>query len=234
MGAIIKKEFKMYFSSPIGYAIIGVLLIFSCSYYLAPFQGGLADMSYVFSGIVTIVFFVVPVITMRTFSEEKNKRTDQLLLTSPVSIGGIVLGKFFAAILFFAVYVGIMVLYNFAFLFFGAMPHMLTFFGNVLGILLLAGSLIAIGIFISSLTESQIVAAVASFGVSFLLLQLDTIAAIFNNTVVTSICDWISFSGRYATFTEGYFDLSNIIFFLTVIAVFLFLTMRVIDRKRWA
>ena len=234
MSSIIKREFRNYFSSPLGYAILCVLLLFGGFYYTYAFSFGSADMTYVFSSMITIIFFVVPVITMRLFSEEKKQKTDQLLLTSPVSIYSIVVGKFLAAFLYFSVFIAFMAVYNFVFLFFGAVPDFTIFLGNVVGMLLFAGSLIAIGCFISTLTESQVVAAVGSFAVSFFLLLLENVSSIINNETVNKIINWISFSERYYTFTEGIFDISNFIFFISIIVAFLFLTVRVIDRKRWA
>ena len=234
MRSIIKREFKNYFSSPLGYAILCVLLFFGGFYYAYSFSYGSADMTYVFSSMITIVFFVVPVITMRLFSEEKRLKTDQLLMTSPVSIFSIVIGKFLAAFLYFCVFIGFMIIYNFVFMFFGATPDMMIFLGNVIGILLFSGALISIGIFISALTESQVVAAVGSFSISFLLILIENVSNVFDSETITKILEWISFSERYYTFTEGIFDISNFIFFISIIAVFLFLTVRAIDRKRWA
>lgn len=234
MFAIMKREFKNYFSSPVGYAVMCVLLIFGGFYYAFAFSYGSADMTYVFNSLITIIFFVVPVITMRLFSEEKKQKTDQLLITSPVSISAIVFGKFLAALLYFCVFIAILSFYNFIFFFFGATPDMLIFLGNIVGLILFSASLISIGIFISSLTESQVVAAVGSFSVSFFLLLLDNLPNLFNYDIVTKICNWISFSDRYYSFTEGIFDISNFVFFLSIIFAFIFLTVRMIDRKRWA
>ena len=127
-----------------------------------------------------------------------------------------------------------MTIYNFVFLFFGATPDMMIYLGNVIGLLLFSGALISIGCFISALTESQVVAAVGSFSVSFFLLLLENLAGIFNSEIISKICMWLSFSERYYSFTEGIFDISNFVFFISIIAAFLFLTVRVIDRKRWA
>lgn len=234
MLAIIKREFKNYFSSPIGYVVMCVLLFFGGLYYFFAFASGSADLTDVFNSLITIIFFVVPVITMRLFSEEKKQKTDQLLITSPVSVSAIVFGKFLAALLYFCIFLAVLSLYNFLFFFFGATPDMLIFLGNIVGIILFSSSLIAIGIFISSLTESQVVAAVGSFAVSFFLILINSLPNFFNNDIVTKICNWISFSDRYYSFTEGIFDISNFVFFLSIIFAFLFLTIRMIDRKRWA
>lgn len=231
MWSIIRKEIRGYFSSPLGYAILAVLLCFAGIAYLDVFASGLADMTYVFNNMITVVFFIIPVITMRLFSEERKQKTDQLLFTSPVSIYSIVLGKFIAALLFFCVFIAFLMIYNFVFMFFGAVPDMSIFFGNVIGMVLFAGSLIAIGCFISSLTESQVVAAVGSFAISFTLISIDKETSI---SFLNKIINWISFSKRYFEFTEGIFDISNFVFFISIIFAFLFLTVRVIDRKRWA
>lgn len=234
MKAILKKELKAYFTSTLGYAILIILFFFGGFAYYTAFSNGSADMTYVFNYMITIVFFVIPVITMRSFSEEKRQKTDQLLLTAPVKNGSIVFGKFLSCLIFFNVFIALMIVYNLIFFFFGGQPDFMIFLGNIIGIELFAGSLIAIGIFISSLTESQVVSAVSSFAVSFFLLMLNNVSSTTNNTVIKSICDWVSFSDRYYSFTDGIFNIANFVFFFSVIAVFLFLTARVIDRKRWA
>ena len=234
MLAIIKKELKAYLTSPIGYVILAALLFFSGFNYYSVFATGVADMTYVFVGTITVVFFVIPILTMRSFSEEKKQKTDQLLLTAPINNSSIVMGKFISSVLFFNIYIAVMIIYNLLFYFFGASPDLVLFLGNIIGIELFSISLISIGIFISSLTESQVVAAVGSFAVSFVLLMIDSISAMFNNSIVTAICNWISFSDRYSHFTEGIFNIADFVFFISITAVFLFLTARIIDRKRWA
>lgn len=234
MKAIIKRELRAYFTSPLGYIILTALMLFGGIYYHALIQTGYADLTYLFNAMITIIFFVIPIITMRCFSEEKKQKTDQLFMTSPVSVASVVIGKYIACLSFFSIFVAAMAVYNFVFYFFGASPDIMIFLGNIIGIELFAGSLIAIGVFISALTESQVVAAVGSFAVSFMLMLLDTVSTLFDNAIVTAVCDWISFSDRYYTFTDGIFDVGNAIFFISIIVVFLFLTVRAIDRKRWA
>ncbi|MGN0556978.1 MAG: ABC transporter permease [Acutalibacteraceae bacterium] len=234
MKAILKKELKSYFTSPIGYVILVLLTFFSGLFYKDIFSAGSADMSYVFNFMMIIIFFIIPIITMRLFSEEKHQKTDQLLLTAPVSNSSIVIGKFLSALIFFNVFVVLMILYNLLFYIFGATPDLTVFIGNLLGTEFLAAALIAIGIFISSLTESQVVAAVCSFSVSLTMILLPSLSGWANNTIVTKICDWISFTERYSDFVSGVFNIANFVFYISVIAVFLFLTVRVIDRKRWS
>lgn len=236
MNAVIKRELRAYVTSPLGYVVIGALLLFSGIYYSSLFGGdnrsGFADLTYVFQSMITIIFFIIPLLTMRTFSEERNKKTDQLLFTSPVNITSIVLGKFFAALSFFSIYLVYLIICNSVFLLIGAQPAWSVFFSNILGLLLFAASLIAIGIFISSLTESQVVAAVGSFAVSFFLLVINDIS--LGIPLLNNLFKWISFSERYYVFSFGIINIANIIFFLSFISIFLFLTIRTIDRRRWA
>lgn len=234
MSAILKKELKSYFTSPLGYVILLVMFFFSGLFYYTVFSAGSADLTYVFSGMITIIFFVIPIITMRLLSEEKKQKTDQLLLTAPVRNSAIVFGKYLSALIFFNAFIVLMIIYNLVFMFFGGQPDFMIFLGNIIGMELFAGALIAIGIFISVLTESQVVAAVGSFAVSFFLLMIDTFANMVDNEIFQSVCSWISFSDRYTNFTQGLFNITDFVFFLSVIAIFLFLTSRVIDRKRWA
>lgn len=234
MSAILKKELKSYFTSPLGYVILIVMFLFSGIFYYTIFSAGSADLTYVFASMITIIFFVIPIITMRLVSEEKRQKTDQLLLTAPVRNSAIVFGKYLSALIFFNAFIVLMVIYNLVFMFFGGSPDFMIFLGNVIGMELFAGALIAIGIFISSLTESQVVAAVGSFAVSFFLLMVDTFSSMVDNEIFQNVCSWISFSDRYTNFTQGLFNITDFVFFLSVIAIFLFLTSRVIDRKRWA
>jgi len=162
MWAIYKKELKSYFLSPIGYVFIGLfLLMASVFFYLNTIYSGVAYFEYMFYSAATILTFIIPILTMRMFAEERKTGTEQLLLTSPRGITSIVLGKFIAATiviiiteLFTFIYYGIL-------MFFGA-PHLSTAIVTLIGYLLLAMAYIAIGMFISSLTENQIIAAMIS------------------------------------------------------------------------
>ena len=109
-----------------------------------------------------------------------------------------------------------------------------VYFSNVVGLLLFGAAIIAVGIFVSSLTESQVIAAIGSFAISLFILTLDTIAEMVNIGFITKVVEWFSFSGRYSTFVSGILDYSNIVFFVSFVAVFLFLTVRILDKRRWA
>ena len=233
MGAIYKRELKSYFTSPIGYVVLAIFFVFAGLFFTIIFQQGSPDLSPLFSSMFMIVLFIIPILTMRIFSDEKRQKTDQLLYTSPVKLSGIVMGKYLAALTVFGIGVGITILYQVIIAFF-ITPDWMVYLGNLLGMLLLAASLIAVGMFISALTESQLVAAVGSFAVSLILWLMDSLAQMINVSFVTKAISWVSFNGRYEAFTTGTLDYSNIVFFLSFAAIFIFLTVRVLDRKRWA
>lgn len=236
MSAIFKREFKTFFTSPIGYFVLAVLFGFSGFYFfVSNMYAGSADLSGVFGGLFTIVLLLVlPVLTMRLLSDDKRQRTDQALLTAPVSLTGIALGKFLAALLLFAI--GISITLVFAIIIaFQVTPDWLVIVGNYVGLLLLGGMVIAIGLFISSLTESQFIAALGTFVASFAMIMVDSLGSVFSSVKwITSVVSFISVSSRYNDFTSGIINYDNVIFFLSIQALFVFLTVRVLDRKRWS
>ena len=233
MLAILKREFKSYFTSPIGYVCLAVFVLFEGFNFSILYSEGYPDLSYVFLGMFTIALFIIPILTMRLLSEDKRQKVDQALLTAPVSLWSIALGKFFAALSVFALGFSPTLIYQLI-LQAVSTPDWLVFFGNYLGIVLLGASLISLGLFISSLTESQVVAAVGSFAVSLAILSLDSLASVANSSIVDSIVGWISFSARYNAFISGTFDITNFIFFISFTAVFLFLTVRMLEKKRYS
>lgn len=233
MTAVFKREFRNYFSSPLGYVVLTALFAFSGIFFAMIFASGYADISYVISSMFTIVMFAVPILTMRLISEEFKQKTDQALLTAPVSVSGIVLGKFFAALAIFAIGFAPTLVYQII-LAANTSLNWLFFFNAILGALLYGAALIAIGLFISSLTESQVVSAVLSVVISILITLLDSFAAMITNTFLSKLVGSLSFLGRFETFATGILDFSNVIFFLSISAVFIFLTVRALEKKRWA
>ena len=236
MSAIFKREFKTFFTSPIGYFVLAVLFGFSGFYFFATnMYAGSADLSGVFGGLFTIVLLLVlPVLTMRLLSDDKRQRTDQALLTAPVSLTGIALGKFLAALLLFAIGISITLVFA-VIIAFQVTPDWLVIVGNYVGLLLLGGMVIAIGLFISSLTESQFIAALGTFVVSFAMIMVDSLGSVFSSVKwITSVVYFISVSSRYSDFTSGVINYDNVVFFLSLQALFVFLTVRVLDRKRWS
>lgn len=234
MLAIAKREFKSYFTSPIGYVCIAVVLAFFGYFYYQVLAGGVSSyIGSVYSVMFTWCMMVIPILTMRTFSEDRKNKTDQALITAPVSVTGIVMGKFFAAFGVFALIIIGSIIPCVFITFFGK-PNWGIIFGNVLASLLYGAAMIAIGLFISSLTISQIIAAIGTFAIAIFLMIIDTLSSAVNSVLVTKIVAWISFNSRYSSFTQGLLSFSNLVFFLSVAAVFLFLTARRLESRRWS
>lgn len=234
MSAIFKRELSSYFNSAIGYIVLAVFYFFSGLYfYVYCLHYGSASLTNVFASMFMILLFLIPLITMRSFSEEKKQKTDQALLTAPVNLFEIVFGKFLAAFALLGICVTIFLLYTLIIAFFTT-PDFAVILCTIIGIMLLGGALISIDIFISSLTESQIIAAIVSIGAGLLIYMLDSISSVVSNDVFSSIVKAISFNENYTNFTVGILSFSNIIFFLSVIGLFTFFTIRIIERKRWS
>lgn len=226
---------KTYFTSPIAYIFIAAFFLYSGLYFVNVNMGyGTTDMSSVFISVFTIMMILIPLMTMRLFSEEKKQRTDQCLLTAPISLAGIVAGKFFAALCVFlcaaAIYIPyIIVLYSLA----GTLEWA-TVIGTITALILLGASFISMGILVSSLTESQIVAAILSFVLVMFFYMLDMLAGSVSNEFLSGLMNSLAFYSRYTEFSSGIFNIGSIVFFLSVIFVFNFLTVRVLEKRRWA
>lgn len=234
MVAVLRREFTSYFSSPIGYVFLAVFFAFSGFFlYITTLQTGTVNITSVFSQMFTILIFLIPILTMRLLSEDKKQKTDQALLTAPLSLTGLVVGKFLAAFFIFALGVSVMLLYAVVLSAFATIEWT-VFFGNVVGLLLLGGALISVGLFISGLTENQVVAAVGSFAIMMLLMLIDMIAGAIPINFISNIVYKISFFDKYNEFTVGIFNFASILFFLSFIVVFLFLTIRALEKRRWS
>ncbi len=234
MGAVFRREFKSYFTNPIGYVVLAVLFCVSGYFFYAfNLYSGQADLSGVYGGLFTVSLLAIPFLSMRSFSEEKRQKTDQALFTAPTGLTGIVLGKFLAALLLFAIAISITLIYAII-IALKVTPDWLVLIGNYLGLLLVGGVIIAIGLLISACTESQVIAALGTLAVSLLLLSVDVLASIFSSvTWISKVTKFLSLSTRYSDFTSGLIQYDNILFFLTMQALFIFLTVRVLDSKRW-
>ncbi len=233
MVAIFKRELKSYFSSPLGYIILLVYLAMYGWIFSQLYAVGVPQTSLIFSYFSFITAFLIPVLTMRLFSEERRQKTDRALFTAPVSITSIVMGKFLAALAMFGMSQAITIVYQTIFAF-NVTVDWVNYFSYLIGTILMAAALISVGLFISCLTDSQIVAAVISIAVSVLLFSLDGFFSGVELQWIAKVVEWISFQGRYNTFIEGLFDLANTVYFISFSAVFIFLTIRVQESKRWA
>ena len=178
---------------------------------------------------------LIPILTMKLFSEERKTRTEQILLTSPVSIFGIVFAKFLAAFTLYAGTFAVSCLINFVSLRKVA-EKALNFpqiMGNIVGILLVGGAFIAIGVFMSSLTENQAIAAVTTFGVILAMLLIWLLPSFINSPAVRELIKWFSVIDRFTYFTHGIFSVTATVYFVSIAVIFLFLTMRVYEMRRW-
>lgn len=233
MGAIFKREFKSFFTTPLGYVILIIFNLFSGIYFwFGTLYSGSVDMSYVFSGFTIVVLSAMPILTMRLFSEERRQKTDQALFTAPVSLSGIVLAKFFAAFLLYLIGISVTLIYSVVIAFVAA-PSWAYIFGNYLGLILMGAALLSVGLLISSLTENQLVAAIISYATMFFLMMMDGIASLFPMQFISNLFYELSFQTKYDSFVAGVVALDNVMFFLSVTVMCLFLTTRVLEKRRW-
>ncbi len=287
MIAILKKEFRSYFSSPTGFVFMGFFLLLTGFFFVMTnvLQAN-PDYNSVLGSITFIFLIVVPVLTMRLISEETKQKTDQLLLTSPLSLTKMVLGKYFAAVGVFLLTLLVTALYPVLLSLFGSVA-VWEILGGYIGFFLLGSSFIAVGLFVSSLTDNQVVAAIVTF-VSLLVMWLidwiqqgipaDRISGIVfagllalgagvfvyftTRTIFVSIgvfvigagivtglyflnpnvfdgliirvLDWFSLLERYSDFAMGVLRVSPIVYYITFCTIFIFLTIRVIEKRRWS
>lgn len=234
MGAIIKRELYSYFCSPVAYVVMAIFLFFSGLFFsMVCLMGDTSNLTYVFNNMFLVIVLLTPMMCMRLLSDEKRLRTDQALLTSPVSILGIVMGKFFSACILYLVCLAIYVIFGFVLSFF-VTPQWPVILCNFLGLFILGCALIAIDLFLSSLTESQMIAAISGFAVGLLVYLLDNIASAIPVEFLEKAVKSMSFLSHYQNFTVGLLSIADLVFFLSVIALFIFLTVRVIEKKRWS
>lgn len=234
MGAIFRREVQAYFTSPIGYIFLAAFYAFSAFFFsTSSLQSGSTKMDTMFMQLMIILVVLIPILTMRTMSEDKKSKTDQCLLTAPVSLGGIVAGKFLASLIVYTCAVAVTVVYAVIVQSYAAVDWMVII-GNVVGLELYGAAFIAVGIFCSSLTENQVVAAVISFISILALNMLSIVGGLLPWEWLESIFAKLSFYERYSGFTYGIFDLSNVLFFISAVVLFLFLTVRVLEKRRWS
>lgn len=234
MLAVWKREMQSYFLSPVAYIFIAAFMgvcgyfftVNNVSVYSANYSSTMGNIAFVF-------MFLVPLITMRLMSEDRRNKTDQFLLTAPISLTGMVLGKYLAAVSILAVSLLCSMIFPLSMAIFGnpAWGEILT---SYLGCLLLGSALIALGLFLSSLTDSQAIAAITTLVVVLLLYVANMIGPYLNVAWLTTIISWFSIFSRYDYFYAGLIDLPAIIYFVSFSAVFVFLTIRTVEKRRWS
>ncbi len=236
MSAVFKRELRAYFTGPIGYIFIAIFIFLTnWSFCIDSLTQYKSDISAVFENMVLILIILIPLMTMRLWSEEKRQKTDQLLLTAPVSTTDVVLGKFFAALAVMLISLVLTLVYPILVSWKGTLDVSKTI-GNYIGIILVAASYISISLFISSLTKSQILSAVGSILilVVFYVMHVLVMSGVSSSAIVNSILSFFAMSARYVNLSRGILALSDILYFFSVIVIFLFLTSRVIEKQRWS
>ena len=248
---IAKKEVKTYFTSPIAYVVIAVFLVlvgFFFSSALSWFnsqaiqmaqnpyyaqQMNINQMVYtpLFHNMSIILLLMLPLLTMRLFSEEKKTGTDELLFTSPVSVGQIILGKYLAALVVLAAMLGLTGLFSvFSFAF--GNPELPQILNGYLGLLLMGAAFIAAGVFFSSLTENQIVSAILTFG-ALLLFWILNWAAYSASGMWKDVLNYLSLFQHFDDMTRGTLDTKDVVYYASFAFFGLFLTHSVIQSRRW-
>jgi ABC-2 type transport system permease protein len=246
MLAIYCKELRSYFINAVGYVYSGIFLALAallCCF--TTLKASSYSTSSYFTYMIFALVVLIPLLTMRLFAEERKLRTEQLLLTAPVTLTGMVLGKFFAAftlfvstvivscINFFPLYAIAVVERNGSYSTTHVGPATAEIVGRTIGLILIGAAFIAIGLFISALSENQLSAAVITIAVLLCTVVLSMANQYINVYAIRFVLDWICILGRYANFSYGMFDWSALLYYISITSVFLFLTIRVYDRRRW-
>ncbi len=233
MGAIYRREMGAFFTSGLAYVFLSVFTLLSGIFFFFGVIGSAtSNMSSMFSNMFMIVLFLIPILTMKLMSEEKKNRTDQGLLTAPIGLWSIVLGKYFAALTLFIIAESVVFIYAIFIAVYGEVQWA-SLLGNYFAMLFLGAAFIAVGIFVSSLTENQMASAVASMLALFVLYLFDSLAANIENEHIQKAMLSLSFYSRYIEFTQGVFNLSSVVFFISAAFIFNFFTVRVLDKRRW-
>ncbi|MBQ8528453.1 MAG: ABC transporter permease subunit [Clostridia bacterium] len=234
MLAIFKRELRGYFTGVIGYvflvlflAVAGIIFSYTTLFSMT------ADSTSYFTAMLLFSAIILPILTMKSFSEERKTKTEQLLLTSPVSIPSMVMGKFLASYVMFAGALIFTSLYFLLLLPYAAIKWAVIV-GNVIALLLVGMVFIAIGLFVSALTENQLSAAVGTIAIIFALLGISLLTSLVpSNYWIRFVLDAISIFTRFHSFTNGYFELSSLVYYISAAALFIYFTIRVYDRRRY-
>lgn len=287
MIAIFKRELKFYYHGMLGYLFAALMLIFAGIYTMTyNLSGYYSNFEYVLSGITFIYLFSVPVLTMRSVADEKRQKTDQLLYSLPIRLSSVIIGKYLAMLVVLAVPCGIMALYPLILSQFGTVAFT-TAYSSLFAFFMLGACLLSMGLFISSVTESQVAAAVLTLVATLLLFYMTDLASFVSNSSSASliavsilvvifaiilyllaknpivslfvacagvgglyvwysqnsvpfiglfrdIMNQLSVFDRFYTFIDGVFDWTAIIYFISVICVFLFLAVQSMEKRRWS
>ena len=236
MFAILKREVKAYFQTVTGWLFIAaVLVLYGLYFYVYNLRAGYPYISYSLSAIAFIMLITVPVLTMRSFAEERHSRTDQLILTAPVSVGKVVLGKYLAMAFVFTIDMVIIAITPLLLMSYGTIP-LGESYAAVLGFWLYGCACIAIGMLMSVVTESQVIAAVLGFAALFLGYMMSSITSMISQSgnLLTKILNAYDLYTPLDKFMNGCLDLTGVIYFLSVIGICLFLSCQLIQKRRYS
>ncbi len=234
MKAIFKREVDSYFHSMLGYVFLTLfVLLGGVMFFMNNLMMMSTSMTSFFSSMVSWAIFILPILTMRLFAEDRKTRTEQLLLTAPVSLPEIVLGKFFGAFWVFFCAIIVFIFYPIVMNFYGSLPVAETV-SCFIGFMLFCAAIISIGAFMSSLTESQIIAAVSTYAIMLIVMFMSSISNSIGNEALASAINWLSPIDRFYDFTMGILNLESVVYYLSLIGLMLFLTVRVFEKRRFS
>lgn len=248
MLAVFKREFKSYFTNPLGFIILAVVYFFLGYLFSNYYSSGAPYVEYTVLGVAQILLFVVPVITMRLFSDERRTKTDQVLFTAPVKLINIVLGKFLAALALYALGFLPTIIYQIIVSAYVSV-NLFYYVYSLIGIMLFGAALIAVGMFISSLTESPIISIIFALVINLVIMFsggfASGITAPSATTWYTKVWAWIvqlfgkfiggmDFFSVLESFGEQAFSVKDIVYFLSITIAFIFLTERSLEKRRWS
>ncbi|MCL2164593.1 MAG: ABC-2 transporter permease [Oscillospiraceae bacterium] len=231
MLAVAKKEIKSYFFSPIAYIICGLFILITSIFFSPYLMYQYGEFTPMLETIAYVLIFLVPMLTMRLFSEDRKSGAEVFLMTSPTSLTSVVIGKYLAALSVFGVLTALSFVYPVIQVAYGGRvtAHLI---GGYIGFFLLGAAFIAIGLFAAALTENQVIAAIVGF-VSLLIMWLAEALSSMLGGFAGLILGWFSLITKYREYATGVFGLAPTVYFISFTAVFIFLTIRIIDRRRW-
>jgi len=233
MFALYKKELRSFFVNPIGYVFVALFLaVSSLVFTYTTLNSGTCDLGSYYLIMLYMFAILIPLLTMRILSEEKKTKTEQLLLTSPVSLFSVIFAKYLAA---FTLFAGTLLAscLNFVVLYFYGEPNTPVMFATTLGILMIGSAFVAIGVFVSACTENQLVSALVTIVSILSTLVLSILAGYVNFTPLRVVMKWLSVFDRFSRFTTGYFDVVALLYYISITVIFIFLTIRVYEKRRW-
>lgn len=234
MVAVFKRELRSFFYSPVGYAYLAVYLFVSNGlFYICNIVTNSTDTVNYFNWVRYLLILTTPILAMKLFPEERKNKTDQILITAPVSITGMVMGKFLAAYTLYIIGI-IPTVFNMLFLATTGYLEVGIVVGNYVGLLFVGAAFLALAMFMSVLTESMITAFIMGVFSLGMFALVDLLADTLNNTVVTQIVNAISVTRRFEEFSQGLFNVASLVYFISLAVIFIFVTIRVIDKRRWS